>query len=96
MPDMDGFEATSSHSRVRAEERRHTPIFAMDGARDDGRPASAAWPRGWIDYISKPLQKSALLAFSRRRAGRKWQPRKIASRPALACPSWDGQSAGAE
>jgi CheY-like chemotaxis protein len=60
MPDMGGFEATSS---IRARERftgRRTPIiavtaYAMNGDRDKCLAA------GMDAYVSKPIRKSALM-----------------------------------
>jgi PAS domain S-box-containing protein len=64
MPEMDGFEATRC---IRAEEslRRHTPIvattsYALVGDRERCLAA------GMDDYLSKPLDKAALLAIVER------------------------------
>jgi len=73
MPEMDGFETTR---QVRASEqatRRHTPIVAMTAhamAGDRERCLAA----GMDDYLSKPVEKAALLALIERISGRPAAP----------------------
>ncbi len=65
MPEMDGFEATS---RIRASEAqlgRHTPIVAMTAHAMTG-DRERCLAAGMDDYISKPLEKSELLALLER------------------------------
>ena len=70
MPEMDGFEATR---RIRATEHgteRHAPIIAMTAhamAGDRERCLAA----GMDDYISKPLEKTALLRLIHQFASRR-------------------------
>jgi PAS domain S-box-containing protein len=71
MPEMDGFEATRRIRKSEQASGRHTPIAAMTAhamAGDRERCLAA----GMDDYISKPLQKTELLALLERiSAGRK-------------------------
>jgi PAS domain S-box-containing protein len=64
MPDMDGFEATRL---IRAEEPlgRHTPIVAMTAHAMVG-DRERCLAAGMDDYLSKPLNKAALLAIIER------------------------------
>jgi response regulator RpfG family c-di-GMP phosphodiesterase len=68
MPGMDGFEATGRIREIEAPLGRHTPIAAMTAhamAGDRARGLAA----GMDDYLTKPLQKSDLLALLERVEG---------------------------
>ncbi|MDX6661043.1 MAG: hypothetical protein QOJ55_1865, partial [Solirubrobacteraceae bacterium] len=61
MPELNGYEATAA---IRAQEGsdRHTPIIAMTaGARQEDRERCLA--EGMDSYLSKPIDKDALLAL---------------------------------
>lgn len=62
MPVMDGFEATRRIRAIEAESRaRSTPIIALTAdALDEARDACAS--AGMNDFVSKPINKDALLA----------------------------------
>jgi CheY-like chemotaxis protein len=60
MPELDGYEATAA-IRTNEGPLRHTPIVAMTaGARQEDQDRCSA--AGMDAYVSKPVDKSALLA----------------------------------
>ena len=62
MPQMDGFEATRRIREIEEPLGRHTPIVAMTAHAMAG-DRERCLASGMDDYISKPLEKSELLAL---------------------------------
>ncbi len=84
MPEMDGFEATQLIREAEQATGRHTPIAAMTAhamAGDHQRCLAA----GMDDYISKPLQKSELLAVIQRISGVEVRPASATENPSQTC-----------
>ena len=80
MPEMDGFEATRRIREMEQTTGRHTPIAAMTAhamAGDRERCLAA----GMDDYLSKPIQKAALLALLERISARRKPPPPRLHRP---------------
>ena len=77
MPEMDGFEATA---RIRAYEKEHqlprTPIIAMTAHAMQG-DRERCLAAGMDDYLSKPVNQTALETAIRR-----WLPQEFQVRPA--------------
>jgi CheY-like chemotaxis protein len=82
MPGLNGYEATAA---IRAEEGpdRHTPIIAMTaGARREDRERCLA--EGMDDYVSKPVDREALLALVGRTVNHAREPDRTSVVGALA------------
>ena len=68
MPEMDGLEATRCIRQAEHATGRHTPIVAMTAHAMTG-DRERCLAAGMDDYLSKPLQKTALLALLERLTG---------------------------
>jgi signal transduction histidine kinase/AmiR/NasT family two-component response regulator len=82
MPEMGGFEATRHIREAELATGRHTPIAAMTAhamAGDRERSLSA----GMDDYLSKPLDKVALLALLDRVSAARFTTERRISKPSL-------------
>ena len=79
MPEMDGFAATAAIRRIEAERgMAHTPVIALTAyAAPEDR--ARCIEQGMDDYLTKPLDKTGLVAAIRRHAAaREAPPRRLA------------------